>query len=337
MKRLMFGKVVVLLLIFTLFENGRSIAQDQTRILNLRGKWKFSIGDNKEWKQENFNDKDWEEINAPSPWEDQGFYGYDGFAWYRKTFVIPAEYADKDLYLYLGDIDDCDETYVNGTLVGFSGSMPPKFSTAYNSFRKYFLPKEILKYGKPNVISVRVYDAQLAGGITDGDLGIYADLNPMPLEINLQGLWKFKPGDNPDYLIPQFNDSKWKSISVPKNWEDQGYPNLDGFAWYRKTFLVTSNYSNERMVVVMGKVDDLDEVYLNGQFIGRKKIEEYNQGETVYGQLRVYYIDGKLLQQNKYNVIAVRILDEGGLGGIYEGPIGIVKQKDFVRYWRSKK
>jgi len=308
------------------------------KILDLRGKWKFSIGDNWEWSKEKFDDGDWESIYVPSPWEDQGFYGYDGYAWYRKSFVISSENANQELYLFLGYVDDVDEVYVNGNLVGSTGSFPPNFSTAYNAFRKYYLSKDYLHFDKANVISVRVYDAQLAGGIVNGDVGIYAEANPIPFEINLQGSWKFKTGDNMEYKDPLYNDNGWRTLTVPKAWEDQGYNDYDGFAWYRKKFFVSGNYSNEKVVIMMGKIDDFDEVYLNGTFIGNKKISEYSDdNNSRYNELRIYYIDGKLLQQNKYNIIAVRVYDKGGFGGIYEGPVGILKLKESLKYWKSKK
>jgi hypothetical protein len=314
-----------------------SNAYADEKVLNLQGRWKFSVGDNKEWAKENIDDNDWETIRVPSTWEDQGFYGYDGFAWYRTTFSIPDEYKNKSFILYLGYIDDADEVYLNGQLIGFTGSLPPKFSTAYNSFRKYEIPTNILHQDKPNVLAVRVYDVTMGGGIVGGEVALYMDENPFPLEFNLRGIWKFKPGDETEYSAASFDDSKWRKISVPKKWEDQGYRDLDGYAWYRKEFFVSKSYENERIVVVLGKIDDFDEVYLNGELISVKKIEDYDQGNTRYGEFRAYYVSGKLLIPNKNNVIAVRVLDTGGDGGIYEGPVGIVKQKDFINYWRNKK
>jgi len=342
MKKNVENKLMVLISILSftiiLFEaKGTSL----NRVLDLKGKWKFSIGDNINWSKENFKDADWESISVPSPWEDQGFYGYDGYAWYRKSFTLPAINNDnKELYLYLGYVDDVDEVYVNGNLVGSTGSFPPNFSTAYNAFRKYYLPKEFLRFGKNNVISVRVYDAQLAGGIVSGEVGIYVESNPIPFEYNFQGSWKFKTGDNMDYKEPLFNDNNWHLINVPKAWEDQGYNDYDGYAWYRKKFFVSGQYANEKVVILLGKIDDYDEVYLNGSYIGPiKKISEYidDDDNNRWSELRVYYIDGKLLQSNKNNVLAVRVYDKGGFGGIYEGPVGILKLKEFLNYWRSKK
>lgn len=313
-------------------------AQQYLKLTNLYGNWKFSIGDDKRWADENYNDSNWEQIKVPSTWEDQGFNGYDGFAWYRKSFSISSEYKNEQLYLNLGYIDDCDEVFVNGKKIGFTGSMPPKYSTAYNSHRIYYLPKEFLKFDKPNTIAVRVFDSQIAGGIINGDVGIVMQKNPFPLIVNLQGLWEFTPRDNMEFKNPEYVKTHANYITVPKAWEDQGYPHLDGFAWYSKKFFVQGNYSNERLVVVLGKIDDFEEIYLNGEYIGpMKKIAEAVHGGTRYSQFRAYFISGEMLKPNQYNTISVRVLDTGGMGGIYEGPVGISHQSDYVQYWRNRR
>ena len=43
------------------------------------------------------------------------------------------------------------------------------------------------------------------------------------------------------------------------------------------------------------------------------------------------------LKKNQKNVIAVRVLDTGGAGGIYEGPVGIITQTKYIEYWRKNK
>ena len=44
-----------------------------------------------------------------------------------------------------------------------------------------------------------------------------------------------------------------------------------------------------------------------------------------------------LLKKNQKNVIAVRVLDTGGDGGIYDGPVGIITQTKYIEYWRKIK
>jgi beta-galactosidase/beta-glucuronidase len=120
-----------------------TMAQDKwERLVNLQGKWKFAIGDKALWSEKYFNDNKWEEIFVPSKWEDEGFNGYNGYAWYRKSFD-GKEITNKELglNLFLGYVDDVDEVYLNGHKIGGSGGFPPKFHTAYNALRNYFIPK----------------------------------------------------------------------------------------------------------------------------------------------------------------------------------------------------
>jgi len=79
------------------------------RIKNLEGHWKFSIGERSEWVSSSYDDSQWETIQVPSSWEDQGFHGYNGFASYRKNFSLSKEQKGKTLYLNLGYIDDVDD------------------------------------------------------------------------------------------------------------------------------------------------------------------------------------------------------------------------------------
>ncbi|HKJ43523.1 MAG TPA: beta galactosidase jelly roll domain-containing protein, partial [Sunxiuqinia sp.] len=137
-------------------------------IRDLRGLWKFRIGDHLEWASPQYDDSDWGDIRVPARWENEGFRGYDGFAWYRTSIVLPASMEQKSIVLELGYIDDADEVYFNGVKIGQTGSFPPNFSTAYTALRKYQVPNDLVHYGQKNLISVRVYDAMLDGGIVSG-------------------------------------------------------------------------------------------------------------------------------------------------------------------------
>ena len=154
-----------------------SLAAPLEKILDLEGAWKFEIGDNLAWAHPDFNDQAWEEIEVPGSWENEGFPGYDGYAWYRTQFIIPAEETGNDLYLRLGYIDDVDEVFLNGRLVGSSGGFPPQYQTAYNIFRNYLIPAVLLSFGTENVLAVRVFDEHLEGGIVKGPVGFYKSRN----------------------------------------------------------------------------------------------------------------------------------------------------------------
>ena len=65
-------------------------AEDWKAVLDLRGKWKFELGDDANRASVAFDDSKWAEIFVPSPWEDEGYPGYDGYAWYPQTFPAAA-------------------------------------------------------------------------------------------------------------------------------------------------------------------------------------------------------------------------------------------------------
>jgi hypothetical protein len=320
----------------------QAFAGDLVRVKDLQGAWKFSIGESKEWHSPKFDDSDWESILVPSPWEDQGFNGYNGYATYRRTFEAPIEYKDRMLYLFLGYIDDVDEVYVNGKKIGSTGSFPPYFETAYNAERKYFIPAEIINFAGKNLITVVVYDTYQQGGIVSGDIGLYAGKSIMKLAINLQGTWKFKTGDDLERRQVGFDDSSWDEIFVPAKWEDQRYRDYDGYGWYRKTFTYKEGQPNEKMVILLGKIDDIDQVYINGVFVGStgnfpvRKGGNISTGEEWLAS-RGYYIPDGVLKSNQVNTIAVRVYDSGGSGGIYEGPVGLITQAKYIEFWKRNK
>lgn len=141
------------------------------QFIPLPSSWKFVTGDSIIYKTENYDDTHWKSVNVPSNWENQGNANYDGYAWYRVRFSIPKEQLNKNLYIYIGKIDDADETYINGKLVGASGKFPPQDVTAWNMQRCYLIPKNLLR--DENVLAVRVYDGTGGGGIHSGLIGIY--------------------------------------------------------------------------------------------------------------------------------------------------------------------
>jgi hypothetical protein len=309
-------------------------AQEKEKKVNLTGDWYFNLGDNIKYAKPEHDDSDWEKIYVPSSWHDEGFRNYHGYAWYRKKFTI--EYDDKEaIFLELGKIDDVDEVYLNGQLVGKTGGFPPDYYTAWNYSRRYHLPSEYLKKGK-NVLAVRVYDEGGEGGIMGMNVGIYSYKNFSDNSIHLFGKWKFKLSDDKNWAAENLNDSDWEDVIVPASWESQGFEHYDGFAWYRKTFRLPDNFSSDDMLIILGRIDDMDEVFVNGKFVGGTgRIERKWANDNEFQKYRTYTVPEGLLRPGKSNVIAVRVYDQEGVGGIYDGPITLLPQKEYKDFWRN--
>jgi sialate O-acetylesterase len=308
-------------------------------LVDLRGTWRFEIGDNPRWAEKGFDDSRWAEVFVPSSWEDEGFPGYDGFAWYRRHVTLPAEWSGKPLLINLGTIDDVDEVYINGTFVGFKGVMPPDMHTAYSELRAYPIPPGVLKFGGENVIAVRVYDAELAGGIVSGKPGLYEREEWIEPDLAIESGWKLRQGDDAAWKSPSFDDRSWRRVTVPAFWETQGLKGYDGYGWYRVHFRVPASFAGRHLILLLGKVDDADETYLNGEKIGRTGLfggsEETYRNRDEFRRLRAYTIPIELLKIDADNVLAVRVYDGWLHGGIYDGPIGLLSREKFLQ-WKPR-
>lgn len=314
-------------------------SQELKKLVDLQGKWKFSIGDNPERSDPDYDDSHWEKIHVPGSWEKQGFYGYNGYAWYRTSLKIPSDLLHVNYYLKLGYIDDVDEVFINGIKIGQTGQFPPDYSTAFNANRFYIIPHKIKSNDGILNIAVRVFDEGGEGGFIHGDISIVADLSAIKVDFDLQGEWNFKTGECSG--MPEKMDYRnWDEITVPGTWEDQGYKGYDGVACYVTEFELNGRFADQRMVLILGRIDDLDMVYLNGVFIGQAG--EFNADTVwlrpdVYKQIRGYYIPPGVLKDNGKNVLVVKVLDAGGLGGIWDGNIGLITQDNYIKYWRNRR
>ena len=157
-----------------------SAAADEMR-LDLSEGWRFKPGDDTAWSQAAFDDGGWSQIKVGVPWEEAGFPDLDGYAWYRLRVVIPAEWQELPsirsaggLVLDMGGVDDVDETFLNGQKIGKTGAFPPDYVPEWDTPRAYFIPLKFVKWGSENVVAVRVYDGQGAGGIWKAPVALRA-------------------------------------------------------------------------------------------------------------------------------------------------------------------
>ncbi len=298
----------------------------KTKILSLEGDWKFTIGDREEYVLVDYDDSDWEEIWVPSPWENEGFANYNGFAWYRYTFDGADLKGFTNLMINLGYIDDVHEAYLNETLIGFKGSFPPNYYTAYDALNEYALPESVINRDGENVIAIKVYDLVKEGGCVKGNLGIYFDAVIKEDFYSLEGVWKFSTKRSAYWEQVGFRDDEWGNIVVPSFWRSKHIKHSNGSGWYRKEFELPENLKDSDLLLFLGKIDDFDYTYMNGKLIGRTKDYKPFGESNSWSEFRIYEIPKELLKQNGKNIIAVQVEDIGIDAGIYEGPIGISRK-----------
>ena len=131
---------------------------------------RFQKGDDPAWSQASFNDRGWQVLSLEKDWNQQGIRNANGYGWYRIHVIIPSSLKKgmtDQVLLDLGPIDDTDETWLNGTRVGKTGSNPEDpagYVSEYSVPRRYIVDPKLIKWDRENVIAVRVYNGGDPGG-----------------------------------------------------------------------------------------------------------------------------------------------------------------------------
>jgi hypothetical protein len=102
--------------------------------------------------------------------------------------------------------------------------------------------------------------------------------------IPLNGPWKFHTGDNAGWAAPNFDDSKWETVSLAPQagahdndvglsgyvpgWGASGHAGYYGYAWYR--LRVADSVPPDLMQAMTGPADadDVYQVFVNGRMLG---------------------------------------------------------------------
>ena len=121
------------------------------------------------WMAADFDDSSWQTMTIPEKW-----HGEREYAQYRIKFNVPKEFVSQAAYKQyaifdLAYIDDCDEAYLNGKLIGKCGVMPHEGMeySAWDAHRVYQVSAADLKVGE-NVLTVLVWNRRTRGGVYDG-------------------------------------------------------------------------------------------------------------------------------------------------------------------------
>ena len=155
--------------------------------------------------------------------------------------------------------------------------------------------------------------------------------------IDLTGTWMFRADWNEDGLAqgwqqPGVDESQWRAITVPGRWEDQNVtkPNplwpskneqdgYNGYAWYRRKVAVPAEWNTGRIAIHIAGIDGRDWTYVNGTQVGSSTNESDIDGP------RTYLIPPEVIKPGQDNLIAIRVCDAGGFGGITAAPVELVR------------
>lgn len=194
----------------------------------------------------------WHNIAVPGAWEEVSngkFAGYDGFAWYRCWVDVPKEWSGRKIGFWATKVDNCYEVYWNGKKVGGAGSLPPNYKPDVDAVKQTEIPADQIKFGEPNLLTIRVFDEGGRGGFKGAAPRLVAGAEAH----DLSGTWQLRTGD----------DVAWSKEDREKPIKEMTYPakgRAAGRADQIQATVASANDPGREAGVAVGATDDVKEM-----------------------------------------------------------------------------
>ncbi len=140
--------------------------------MSIKGKHRFQTGTALPCSDPSLNDKDWKTILVPGFWSTQGVSNLASVGCYRIYFKAEPWLKTVEPAIYLGKIYNSDEIFLNGIKIGQEGSLNSNIVDARKAERLYKIPPDLINYNSDNLISIKVANFYLDGGIVADDIAI---------------------------------------------------------------------------------------------------------------------------------------------------------------------
>lgn len=152
--------------------------------------------------------------------------------------------------------------------------------------------------------------------------------------------WQFAKGDFIDARHLNFDDSAWRTLTVPHDWAIEGpfdkkydartggLP-VSGTAWYRKTFSIDKAHNHKKVCIEFEGIMDKSQVYVNGHLAGGRP----------FGYIGFELDITPYLNYDTENIIAVKVAPEDLSSrwypgaGIYRNVWVEIKNPLHVAHW----
>lgn len=130
--------------------------------------------------------------------------------------------------------------------------------------------------------------------------------------------WRFHTGDDATWAKPEFDDSGWSLVRPDKSWNEQGYPQYGGAAWYRIEIILPANAHG--LSVYLPFIWGSCQIYANGRLIGQNG-ELPPRPKWVASRRLQYMIPDDLTKSGRME-LAIRVWDPPQYG--YAIPGGLI-------------
>jgi hypothetical protein len=152
---------------------------------------------------------------------------------------------------------------------------------------------------------------------------------PLPNE------WRFAPdpkdtGVAERWFASDFDDSRWAKVRSDKGygWEKQGFADYLAYGWYRQEVAVPANVAGRHLYLHFGAVDEDAYIYINGKLAFEHSCNSTGLPPEVIWQTPFSFDAAPFVQPGKTNVIAVRVYNRLGDGGVWKPTYLVAAEKE---------
>jgi hypothetical protein len=143
------------------------------------------------------------------------------------------------------------------------------------------------------------------------------------------GPWTFRAdasdrGVKENWFAPEAKADDWVPVRVPGFWaETKAVGNYQGYGWYRVTFTVPAEWNGKALRLMFAAVDEEAWIYVNGRLVREhsEKSEAKSFG-LLWEEPFIAEIPAEILKYGETNVLAVRVNNALGNGGIWRPVLG---------------
>lgn len=143
------------------------------------------------------------------------------------------------------------------------------------------------------------------------------------LAVALPTEWEFVTDPRDEGLIaewfrPGFTNAAWKTISITRPFEPQGFEDdqlhgYDGVAWYRVSFTVPDKFKGRKLTLFVGGLNEQGWFWCNGRLAGAQPFHGYWMRWQYHHEVDLTHF----IKFGTENTLAVRIFNEQNFGGLF--------------------
>ncbi|NIP92788.1 MAG: c-type cytochrome, partial [Akkermansiaceae bacterium] len=117
----------------------------------------------------------------------------------------------------------------------------------------------------------------------------------------------------------------WSPATIP---DETGWKGAKGFGWYRAYVKVPADWAGSRLLLMVDSISNVDEAFVNGEKVGANGSMPPLFGNPSSSIRRPFVLEPDQVRFGQYNLIAWRVYNNNGKGGILKGPVHLSRLDD---------